>query len=57
MTTLAGGKKGLKDGRGTEATFYHPTGLAFDARTETLYVADHVSNYDPFCIWTILKQR
>lgn len=44
VTTLAGGKKGNKDGVGKEATFYHPTGLAYDSQTGTLYVADHVSN-------------
>lgn len=44
VTTLAGGKKGLLDGLGKKAKFYHPTGLAYDSHTGTLYVADHYNH-------------
>ncbi|MCP1358498.1 SMP-30/gluconolactonase/LRE family protein [Aneurinibacillus migulanus] len=42
--TLAGtGKPGYKDGKGAEAQFYTPTGLAID-RDDNLYVADTLNN-------------
>jgi sugar lactone lactonase YvrE len=40
VTTLAGsGKEGFADGAGAEASFFHPSGVAFDG-SENLYVGD-----------------
>jgi DNA-binding beta-propeller fold protein YncE len=41
VTTLAGGAKGgFKEGKGTEAQFKKPRGLAVDAKGKNIYVAD-----------------
>jgi hypothetical protein len=43
VTTLAGGHdEGYDDGYGTNAHFFHPTGLAFDSVRKTVYVTDQV---------------
>jgi sugar lactone lactonase YvrE len=39
VTTIAGGTSGSRDGTGTNAQFYFPTGLALDSATN-IYVAD-----------------
>ncbi|XP_062500871.1 NHL repeat-containing protein 2-like [Corticium candelabrum] len=44
VTTLAGGQQGALDGIATEATFYHPTGLTFDATNNTLYITDQYNH-------------
>lgn len=44
VTTLAGSADagpGNADGTGTDAAFYQPIGITFDARTSSLYVADN----------------
>jgi DNA-binding beta-propeller fold protein YncE len=43
VTTLAGGRRGFADGRGTEARFDTPSALAIDAQG-VLYVADTGNN-------------
>ena len=39
VTTFAGGNRGFSDGQGTNARFFHPTGVALDI-SGNLYVAD-----------------
>lgn len=45
---MAGGTQGLVDGMGTDAKFYHPTGISLDVHSGILYVADHVRDSIPF---------
>ena len=45
VSTLAGGTEGFRDGVGTQAQFFHPTGLTFDHRTKVIYVTDQVILY------------
>ena len=45
VSTLAGGTEGFRDGVGTQAQFFHPTGLTFDHRTKVIYVTDQVRLY------------
>lgn len=44
VKTLAGEKKGRKDGVGRVARFNHPSGLTFDRKTRTLYMADQYNH-------------
>ncbi|XP_070538626.1 uncharacterized protein [Ptychodera flava] len=44
VTTLAGGSKGLKNGKGRGATFYHPAGVTVDPDGYRLFVADHYNH-------------
>lgn len=45
VTILCGtpGKRGWKDGAGSEARFYYPQGLALDEKERTLYVSDSIN--------------
>ncbi len=40
VTTLAGGELGMDNGIGTQARFWFPFGVAFDARSGNIIVAD-----------------
>ncbi|XP_066289015.1 uncharacterized protein [Branchiostoma lanceolatum] len=46
VKTIAGSpkEKGLVNGRGGAARFYHPTQMAYDPYTDTLYVSDHYNH-------------
>ncbi|XP_077987785.1 NHL repeat-containing protein 2-like [Glandiceps talaboti] len=44
VTTLAGGSKGLKNGIGKYATFYHPAGVTIDPNGYRLFIADHYNH-------------
>ncbi|XP_006812567.1 NHL repeat-containing protein 2-like [Saccoglossus kowalevskii] len=44
VTTIAGGEKGFKDGKGTGATFYHPAGVTIDPIRNILFIADHYNH-------------
>ncbi|XP_019638258.1 PREDICTED: NHL repeat-containing protein 2-like [Branchiostoma belcheri] len=46
VRTVAGApkKKGLVNGRGSAARFYHPTQMAYDPYTDILYVTDHYNH-------------
>ncbi len=45
VATAAGsGKNGIKDGPGATAKFDHPSGIAYDAKNNVLYVADTNNN-------------
>ena len=43
VTTVAGGSQGYKNGKGSNAQFFFPRGLAFDSQ-DNLYVADTFNN-------------
>ena len=46
VNTLSGGpdKQGLLDGKMQEAKWYHPTGITYDSRRNSLYVSDHYNH-------------
>uniref|UniRef100_H2Z966 SMP-30/Gluconolactonase/LRE-like region domain-containing protein n=1 Tax=Ciona savignyi TaxID=51511 RepID=H2Z966_CIOSA len=46
VVTLTGGygTEGFKDGTFATAQWRHPTGMAYDARTDVLYVSDHYNH-------------
>ncbi|CAH1253888.1 NHLRC2 [Branchiostoma lanceolatum] len=46
VKTIAGSpkEKGLVNGRGGAARFYHPTQMAYDPFTDSLYVSDHYNH-------------
>ena len=48
MKTIAGGKKGFKDGYKTDAKFFYPTQIAIDSLGQYLYISDHVSIFNCF---------